>query len=95
VTKRTGGRKKFKNKNRNREKNQEYIVRQNSNSISAIALIYNIKIMNLGIYFDIRSLLRPPGARSGSPGSFLPGIDALGNSATGEGYIPGKKGEQK
>ncbi len=91
-SKESGRGRELKGKNRSREENQECIARQNSNSTSAIALIHNTRMVSLGAHPDTRSPSRPPGASSGSPESFSPGVDTLNCSATENDYILGKRG---
>ena len=65
------------------------------NSTSAITLKYNTRMVSPGAHSDTRCPSRPPGARSGSPESFPPGVDALDSRATGDDHIPGETGEQR
>jgi len=71
--------------------NQECIIKQNSNSTSIIILILNIRMVSPEAHFNTKDPLRPPGAHSGSPRSFLLGVDALDSRATGDKYIQARR----
>jgi hypothetical protein len=70
-------------------------ARQNSNSTSAITMIFNTRMVSQEPILIPGSHHGPPRARSGSPRSFSPRVDALDSRATGDRRTQAKTGEQR